>query len=264
MFIDSHSHLNFKAFTDDYLVVAKRAKKAGVNIVINIGAAYDTSQRAVKIAQSSTHPIIHSSIHPAMYAAVGLHPIHVKDEKFESAKFLELARLPEVVAIGETGFDFFHSKNIALQREVFLKSIKLANQLSKPVILHCRDAFKELYSQLVGLRHRPPGVLHFFSEGWPQAKQILDLSYYLGFTGAITFIKDPKRLEVIEKTPLDKMLIETDCPFVVPEPYKSQGVKRCEPAYVVEVAKKIAEIKKIPLEKVAQQTTTNAKKLFGI
>jgi len=269
--IDSHCHLNFNAFKDDWREVLNRSFDNGVEMMINIGSNYKTSERAVKIAKEF----------PQCYAAVGLHPIHVQEEKFDLEKFKELiiANKNYIKAIGETGFDYFHQPfDKEKQKEVFLKHIELAKEFDLPVIFHCRGAagnFLQAYEDLLNI-HRisvnplsnqrksvsPRGVLHCFSANWQIAQEFLDLGFYIGFTGIITFNNcDDYLLEVVEKTPLEKILIETDAPYLAPEPRRGQ---RCEPWHVQFTAQKIAQIKKISIEDVIKQTTFNAKNLFRI
>ena len=260
MYVDTHCHLNFKPFANDYSSAILRAQKAGVTKIIIVGSNLETSQKALEIAQKNKH----------IYAAVGLHPIHVMDpsttlgtgEKFDEAAFLKLANQKKVVAIGETGLDYYHGRtNMSEQQAVFLKHLNLANVVGKPVILHSREAGQDVLSTLMAQSPLSGGVFHCFSEDWPFAKIILDLGFHLSFTGIITFSKNYANLEVVENMPLDKMLIETDSPYLTPEPYRGQ---RNEPAYVVEVAKKIAEIKKISVDEVAAQTSNNAEALFKL
>ena len=252
MYIDTHAHLNFKAFNNDWQEVIERAKEAGVSI-INVGSNLKTSQKAIEIAKNYKKGV---------YAAIGLHPIHVKDEDFDENKFLEFAKDPKVVAIGETGLDYYAGrKNIEQQKEIFYKLIRIAGQVNKPIIVHNRDAGEDVMSVLLSLRNPPKGVMHCFAENWQYAKLILDLGMLISFTGLITFTKNTETLRVVKDVPLERLMIETDSPFMTPEKYRPA---RNEPAYVIEIAKKMAEIKKIPLEKVAKQTTENAKKLFKL
>ncbi len=265
MFIDTHAHLNFNAFKLDWEQVAQRAHAKNVKAIINIGSNYKTSKEAVEIAKKI----------PFLYAAVGLHPIHVKDEDFNEEKFLKLIKNKKVVAIGETGLDYYFrsakaeenklvyydKSNSEIQKEVFEKSLKMAMVSSKPMILHSREASEDVLSILLGQKPEPRGVMHCFQEDWRFAKIIIEMGLYISFTGLITFTKNYKTFEVIKNMPLERILIETDCPFMTPEPYRG---KRNEPSFVIEIAKKIAEIKKIPLEKVAETTTKNAKELFKL
>lgn len=251
MFIDTHAHLNFKDFDLDWQQVIDRAKKANVQAIINVGSNLMTSRKAVEIAGEEKN----------IFAAVGLHPIHIKaptqrsesrhkvvgDEKFDEEKFLKLAQNKKVVAIGETGLDYYYNKtNAALQKEVLQKSIKLAYQVSKPIILHSREASDDLLPLLMAENPLPKGVMHCFEGDWQFAQMILEMGFYISFTGLITFSKNQKTLEVIKEAPLERILIETDCPYLAPEAYRG---KKNEPAFVVEVARKIAEIKKNLFEK---------------
>lgn len=251
MYIDTHAHLNFKSFNSDYVQTLERAFNVGVKRIILPGSNLQTSKRAVEIARTDEN----------IYAAVGLHPIHVKDEKFGS-DFEKLAKDKKVVAIGETGLDYYYDRTSSdLQKELFQKHLKLANLLSKPVIIHCRDAYEDVLSILTSQNPLPKGVMHCYLSNWDYAKILIDMGFLIGFTGIITFTKDYELLDAVKNIPLDKILIETDAPYLTPESHRGQ---RNEPAYVIEVAKKIAEIKKISVEEVAEQTTKNAEELFKI
>lgn len=251
MLIDTHAHLNFKAFNEDYEEVILRAEKAQVSAIINVGSNLETSKKAIAIARK----------HKNIFAAIGLHPIHVKDEEFDE-KYQKIATEKKVVAIGETGLDYYYNRDSAdKQKEVFIKHINLANKLSKPLIIHSRDAGEDILSILTSLNPLPAGVFHCFSENWDFAQVILDMGFLLSFTGLITFSKNSQTNQVIENTPLEKIMIETDSPYLSPDPYRG---KRNEPAYVLEVAKKIAEIKKLPLDIVTSKTTQNTKELFKL
>lgn len=251
MYIDTHCHLNFKAFANDYAAVIERALGAGVKKMIVAGSNLETSAQAVQIA----------SEYQNVYAAVGLHPIHAGDEDFGD-EFEKLAKNKKVVAIGETGIDYYHGReNAELQKEVFQKHLNLARVLSKPVILHCREAADDLLSILMAQSSVPKAVLHCFSEDCQFAKIILDMGFYLSFTGLITFTKNQETFEVIKNVPLERILIETDCPYMTPELYRG---KRNEPAYVIEIAQKIAELRKIPIEDVERATTQNAMEFFKL
>jgi len=237
-----------------------------------------TSLKAIEIAKNNRD----------VYAAVALHPIHVnpstslrvnseqgrtiKDEEFQEEQFLKLAKSKEVVAIGETGLDYYYDQSTkSLQKEIFQKFLKIAQRVSKPVILHSREAAEDILPIIMAERPEIRGVMHCFQENWQFAKIILDMGLYISFTGLITFTKNQATFEVIREAPLERILIETDCPYMTPafvetsagKPEPMRG-KRNEPAYVVEVAKKIAEIKKIPLGKVAEQTSQNAIELFKL
>jgi TatD DNase family protein len=253
MFIDTHAHLNFKDFDVDYDKVIEDAFSNNVKAIINVGSNLKTSKKAVEIAKK---------YQKGVYAAVGLHPIHVNDEKFDEEVYLKLAKDKKVVALGKTGLDYYYDRTHSdLQKDIFQRTLRIAQELSKPVILHSREAQQDLMTLLMTNSLLPRGVMHCFTSEWNMAKIILDMGFFLSFTGLITFTKNYENLEVVKNTPIDRIMIETDCPFMAPNPYRG---KRNIPSFVVEVAKKIAEIKKIPLEKVEDKTTKNAIELFNL
>ena len=256
-FFDTHTHANFNAFKNDSQEVIERALKNGVWLV-NVGSQASTSKRAVEMAQNYQEGV---------YAAVGLHPSHLEDESFDEKFYLDLAKNEKTVAIGECGLDYFRMKNEELriknlQKEVFIKHIELAKKVNKPLIIHCRDSHEDLIKILnskFSILNSPAGVMHFFTGNYEQAKQYIDLGFYISFSGVITFASEYE--ELVRKLPLDKILIETDAPYATPVPYRGQ---RNEPSYVIETAKKIAEIKNISLDETARQTTENAFVVFGL
>lgn len=251
MYIDTHSHLNFKVFNADYKDAILRANSVGVEKIIVVGSNLKTSKKALEIANKNEN----------IFVAIGLHPIHVENEDF-GLEFEKLAKNKKVVAIGETGLDYFHIRdNKEKQKDVFIKHLKLAQNVNKPVILHNRDAGDDILSILTSQNTLPKGVMHCFSENLEFAKIIIDMGFLISFTGIITFTKNQDTLQVVKEIPLEKIMIETDCPYLTPNKYRG---KRNEPAYVVEVAKKIAEIKKISLEKVEDITSKNAIELFKL
>ncbi len=250
MLIDTHSHLNFKEFDKDRDEVIKRAFENGVGKIINVGTNLRGSQDSIVLAEK----------HENIYAAISLHPINIEKEKFDEKAWLELAGHQKVVAIGETGFDFYHSSDREKQKEIFKELIKIACQVKKPLIIHSREADQKT---LDILNHSESpfsrGVIHCFDRDYTVAKKFLDLGFLISYTGNITYNKE--NASSISKVPLDKMMVETDCPFLAPVPFRG---KRNEPLYVKYVAQKIAEIKNISFEEVAEKTTQNAKKLFGL
>ena len=256
-FFDTHTHANFNSFKDDSQEVIERALKNNVWLV-NVGSQASTSKRAVEMAQNYQEGV---------YAAVGLHPSHLEDESFDEKFYLDLAKNEKTVAIGECGLDYFRMKNEELriknlQKEVFIKHIELAKKVNKPLIIHCRDSHEDLIKILnskFSILNSPAGVMHFFTGNYEQAKQYIDLGFYISFSGVITFASEYE--ELVRKLPLDKILIETDAPYATPVPYRGQ---RNEPSYVIETAKKIAEIKNISLDEAARQTTENAFIVFGL
>jgi TatD DNase family protein len=275
MLIDTHAHLNFNAYKDDLDEVIKRSLDNKV-WMINVGSQYETSKKAVKIAEQYEKEV---------YAAVGLHPIHLSDgifktkidqeeiefqtreEDFDYQKYKELAWSKKVVAIGEIGFDYWYKPKTKKkleefkqkQKEVFLQQLELARELSLPVIFHCRmahdDLLETLNFQVSSFKLR--GAIHCFTGNWQQAERYLEMGLYLGFNGIIFKLYLD---EIIKKTPLEKILIETDCPYLTPSPMEGRN----EPLYVKYVTEKIAKIKNLSYEKVSNITTKNARKLFNI
>ncbi|PIU15738.1 hydrolase TatD [bacterium (Candidatus Gribaldobacteria) CG08_land_8_20_14_0_20_39_15] len=271
MFIDTHAHLNFKAFDNDRSEVIKRSLEQDV-WMINVSSNYKTSKLAVEIAQCYERGV---------FASVGLHPINCvidlsqadedRLEELDIEKYRKLAKEKGVVAVGEIGLDYWNEpkgKGKAKifkekQKEVFLVQLDLAKELGLPVILHCRKAHNEIieimcnfyaYAQKLHIN----GVVHCFTGNRGQAQKYLDMGLYLGFNGII-FKMDLD--EVMKKIPLGKILIETDCPFLTPP---ALGGQRNEPVNVKYVAQRIAEIRNEPLEEIVRVTTENAKKLFQI
>ncbi len=267
MLIDTHCHLDFKDFDKDRDEAVKRAYDAGVQKIINVGCDMESSRRSIALAEK----------YDFIYASVGLHPHEANSQllkqlsKPHSDSWNELEKLaehPKVKAIGECGLEYYGVRCQVLgvkekQKNIFKKQIELAIKLNKPLIIHCRDAHNDvldiLKSYFLGRKSKLNGVIHFFSGAPRQAREYLGMGFMISFTGVITFSRDYD--EVVQSAPLEKILIETDTPFVAPIPYRG---KRNEPSYVIEVAKKIAEIKNIPLEKVAEQTSENALKIFSL
>jgi TatD DNase family protein len=286
MLIDTHCHLNFKAFNADWQEAVQRAFDDDVRGIINVGSNYSTSCRAIEIARTYNDTLRAS--HDAeigvsreatdssraartikqgkLYAAIGLHPVHVNDEELDIKKYEELASDSCVVAIGETGIDLFHNPNtIDQQKTVFKQFLELAYRSQRAIVIHNRAAGREIMEILDNTKNLPRGVMHFFSEDWSYAQKLFNLGFYISFTGVITLNSiSAKTIEVIKKAPLDRIMIETDAPYVVPRRYKNKKIKRNEPAFVTEVAHRIAEIKNINVAEVAHRTTQTAIKLFGL
>ena len=277
MYFDSHAHVNFSAFKDDGEEVLKKSLAEGV-FVANVGSQYSTSQRAVEYARKFENGI---------WAIVGIHPIHLKEgsfkysdpdeveevniktkgEEFEYEKYLELARDEKVVAIGEIGLDYHHfeeNDDVEVlknkQKEVLRKFIELANEVGKPVMLHCWDAYDDLLEILQNNPVEKKGILHSFVGSYKTANKFIELGYKIGLNGIITYGESYDRL--IKEIDLRNIVIETDCPYLTPRPMEKE--KRNEPIYVKLVAEKIAAQKNISVEEVAEVTTQNAKKTFGI
>jgi len=256
MLIDTHCHLNFSEFENDREEVIGRCLNNDIWI-INVGADYKTSRNAVEIAEKCGKGV---------YAAIALHPHDVEKEKFDYKKYKELAENKKAVAIGECGLDYAFCENDEkiqkLQQKVFIQHLKLAQEVNKPIIIHSRRLFPEIL-EIVKNYPKVKGVLHCYMGRWSYAEEYLKLGYYLSFTGLITYARDYDK--VIKNCPLDRILIETDAPYLTPEPIrKPEDNPRNEPQYVKYVAEKIAEIKKVSFDQVAEQTTKNAKELFNL
>lgn len=274
-FFDTHAHINFDDFKNDSQEVIERALKNNVWLM-NVGSQASTSKRAVEMAEGVCP---HTKFSVGVYAAVGLHPLYAEDENFDEKFYLELAKNEKVLAIGECGLDYYRLKQgvnreaqIAKQKEVFIKHIELANKIKKPLIIHCREAHEDMieilskfYSPILrpvdGINF-PTGVMHYFGGvgAWENVKKYLEMGFYISFSGVVTFLKYSHN-EDIKKLPLERILIETDSPYATPVPYRGQ---RNEPSYVIEVAKKIAEIKNISFDEVARKTAENAAVVFGL
>lgn len=281
--IDTHSHLNFQAFRNDADQVIERALAEDVWI-INVGTQFETSRKAVELAEDYSDGV---------YAAIGLHPIHLfehhvdeeetsfnaRGEEFNIDSYKDLfSRSSKVVAVGEFGLDYFRmppNEDPAVvkkvQEEVVKQHLILAEEVGKPVMIHCRDlsseasakegAYDDLLNILEQEGYRGPGEIHSFTGTWEQAKKFVHQGFYVALNGIITFDKTGRSEEVVKNLPLDKILLETDAPYLTPVPHRG---KRNEPAYVIFVAQKIAELKGIDIEEVEQVTTENARKLFNI
>jgi TatD DNase family protein len=253
---DSHCHLDFNTFDDDRGEVIGAAKRAGLVVIVNPGTSVETSRAAVTLAET----------YPMVYAAVGVHPHDASTfTRTTKAELRQLASHPKVVAIGEIGLDYYrnYSPRDAQQR-AFVAQLELASELALPVIIHNRDAAKEtmglLHDWVQGGTGRR-GVLHSYSAGIEWLEQVLELDFYIGISGPVTFAKATILQDVVQRAPLERLLVETDAPFLTPEPYRG---RRNEPAYVQYVTSKVAALKELPLEKVAEQTTRNLAQLANI
>ncbi len=254
--IDTHAHINFDVFQSDLEAVRDRWREAGV----------------VKLVHSCVEPQEFTSIQalankfPELSFAVGLHPLDADKWTPETAKeILSLARADErVVAIGETGLDFFKAENQQQQAEVFTAQLEIAHQLDLPVIIHCRDAAASMRELLQDFwqRHAPvKGVMHCWGGTPEETKWFLDLGFYISFSGIVTFKNATQIQESARICPSDRILIETDCPFLAPVPQRG---KRNEPAYVRYIAEFVANLRDVPAQTLATQTTENACKLFSL
>lgn len=272
MLIDTHSHVNFNAYKDDFDAVTKRA--LGENIwMINVGSQESTSKRAIEMAHKYPQGV---------FAVVGMHPLHLakghvdadefenegRMEEFNFDKYLQMATDEKVVGIGEVGLDYYRigpmeeKEAKQAQIELLWQQIELAQKVSKPLVIHCRKAHPEMIkilNEAMAKYDNLRGVIHSFSGRQNQAEEYLKIGFHIALNGIITY--DHSYDKVALNTPIEKLLIETDCPYLTPNPHRGE---RNEPSFVKFVAQKIAEIKKIPLSEVEETTTNNAKTLFGI
>lgn len=256
MLIDSHAHIQGKEYANEVDAIIARAREAGVETIIAVGGAGDMT--------SNTEAIALAAAYPNVYATVGMHPHDAKDVGDEELRKLkELTARSKVVAVGETGLDYYYDHSPHdVQRRVFIQFIHMACETGLPIVIHERDAAKDAAELLrcegsAELR----GVIHCFTGNNEAARAYLDLGFYLSFTGIITFKNAESLRDVVRKVPLDRMLVETDSPYLTPVPHRG---KRNEPAYVRLVAETVAKIKTISLEKVGEITTHNVQDLFRI
>ena len=259
--VDSHTHIDMRLYNRDRDQVLERARGAGVAAVVDVGCDLDSSRAAIRLAAQYSE----------VFAALGFHPHSAAKMRDSDLKRLsELAQHPKVVAIGEIGLDFYRNLSPReAQVEAFKKQLALACRLKLPVIVHCRDAQEEVLSILtewaygaggVGGAKEPLGVLHCFSGDRELSQRYIEMGFLLSIAGPITY-PSSHAMEIAHHIPLDKLLIETDCPFLTPQPYRG---KRNEPSNVSFVAEKIGEIRGVPTDVVAEHTTANAAQLFGL
>ncbi|MBE6940205.1 MAG: TatD family deoxyribonuclease [Ruminococcaceae bacterium] len=253
MLFDTHAHYDDEQFDNDRQTLLASLPEHGVGLVVNPGITVETSRQAVDFARC----------HPHMYAAVGIHPENCHDFCPEQIQQLrQLAAEPKVVAIGEIGLDYYWAENPPkeVQQEAFRCQLALAEELHLPVIVHDREAHADTLS-MVQEFPKVTGVFHCFSGSVEMARQLVDMGWMLSFNGAITFKNARKAPEVVRAIPLDRLMIETDAPYLTPVPYRG---KRNDSTYVHLVAETIAAIRELPVEEVVRITTENGKRFFGI
>ena len=254
--IDSHAHIQGKEYAGDTEAVIDRAGEAGVDKIIVVGGAGDMASNTAAVALADSWA--------NLYATVGMHPHdakHVGEEELRQVK--ELVAHPKVIAVGETGLDYYYNHSPReVQREVFTQFIHLAGEKQLPLVVHERDGAQEAAELLREEGNgKVQGVIHCFTGDYDAARAYLDLGFYLSFTGIITFKNAGALREVVRIVPLDKMFVETDSPYLTPVPHRG---KRNEPAYVRFVAASIASVKGLSIEEVARVTTNNVRTLFRI
>ena len=249
--IDSHAHLTVKKYRNDLGAVLARAREAGVSAIVNIGFDADSSADGVHLAEE----------HSDLFAAVGVHPHDANTvDDFLLSYLEELSANPRVVAIGEIGLDFYRDLSPRrTQEDVFVKQLALAKKVGLPVIIHNRDAHRRVM-EILRSEKASSGVMHCFSGDMGLARQVLDLGFYISFAGPITY-NGGKAGDVMRKMPPDRLLVETDCPYLTPVPYRG---KRNEPAYVRYVLERVARFMGKPVEEVEALTDENARRFFNL
>ncbi len=253
MLVDSHAHLEMDEFEGDRDAVVHRARENGVGAIITVGVNLEDSRKAVTLAER----------YDTVYASVGVHPHDVTTiDKTTYDQIKDLSKSKRVVAYGEIGLDFFRNRSPEdIQVRRFGEQLELAAELELPVIIHDREAHREIVEMIQTGRNDRRGVIHCFSGDYDMALRCLDMGFYISIPGTVTYKKSEPFREIVKKLPLDRLLIETDCPFLSPEPKRG---RRNEPAYVVYTAHQIARIKDLPVEEVERITSRNAGDLFQL
>jgi TatD DNase family protein len=254
MLIDSHSHLEMPEFRRDLETVIQRAKESGIGYIFTVGTEKRDWKRTLEIANS----------HPSVYAILGVHPHNAKEIDEETYPILQkLCRDEKVKAYGEIGLDFYRNlspRDIQLNR--FREQIGLAKELGLPIVVHDREAHQEtleiLRSEKAG---EGGGIIHCFSGDYEMAKACIDMGFFISIPGSITFNNAERFREIVKEVPLDSLLVETDAPFLTPVPFRG---KRNEPSFVRYTAQRLADIKKVSFEKVAEVTSENALRVYGL
>jgi TatD DNase family protein len=253
MAIDTHAHLEMEAFDKDRDAVLERAAAAGLTAIVTVGTTLPDCEKAVALARR----------YAPVYSAIGIHPHEVKGidaAAYDALRFL--GRETKVVAIGEIGLDFFYDHSPRdVQLRCFAGQLDLAEELDLPVIIHDRDAHAETLGLLRERKGRLQGVLHCFSGDAAMARECVELGFHLSVAGPVTYPKADQLRAAVQEVPLERLLIETDAPYLAPQRYRG---KRNEPAYVIETARRLAEVRGVPAGEMVELTAANARRLFGI
>ncbi|MBC8014912.1 MAG: TatD family hydrolase [Sporomusaceae bacterium] len=253
MLFDSHAHLDDEKFDADREQVINRALQNGVTGIINVGACMSSSARSVALSKQ----------YESIYAAVGIHPHDAQgDHEADYAQLATWCQQEKVVAIGEIGLDYYYDLAPRdIQRAVFARQIHVARQMNKPIIIHDRDAHKDIMEIIKSEAKGLSGVFHCFSGSLEMAREVIKLGFYISIAGPVTFKNAAKLPEIVASVPLDRLLIETDCPYLTPHPHRG---KRNEPANVRIVAEQVANLRGIELSALAKATSENVKRIFNI
>ena len=252
MLFDTHAHLNDPAFDEDRAELLETFRDAGVGMVMNVGCCLASSKDCIALAER----------YPWIYAAVGTHPDsadEVSEEVLEA--YRQMCRHEKVKAIGEIGLDYYYETiPRQVQQRAFRMQMALAQELDMPVIIHERNAHEDGMN-IVREFPKVTGVFHCYSGSAEMARQLVNMGWYIGFTGVLTFKNARKAVETAQRIPLERIVLETDCPFMAPEPYRG---KRNHPGYLMQMAQKLAQIRGLDVEEVIRVTTENAKRLYRI
>ncbi|MBQ7816027.1 MAG: TatD family hydrolase [Oscillospiraceae bacterium] len=252
---DSHSHYNNQAFDEDYDALMQHLKDNGVGYVMNCGSSVDASRKAMEQSETSDF----------MCFSAGIHPLDIEDDTCDTdfEEIEKMAAHPKCKAIGEIGLDYHYddAAEPQKQKEAFIRQLDMAVKLDMPVIIHIREAMQDSLEILKQYKGKVRGVIHCFSGSAESCKELVKMGYYIGFTGVVTFKNARKALEAMKVVPFDRLLIETDCPYMAPEPYRG---KRCDSSMLDKVAQKIADELGKTKEEVLAQTYANAARLFEI
>ena len=263
MFVDSHAHLDGKQFASDREAVMARAREAGIGTIVAIGNGDGPEQVDCGIRLAEKYEFI--------YATLGIHPHEARLADEAAYQNMEhLAKHPKVIAWGEIGLDYYYDHSPRdVQKEVFARQMELAAAAKLPIVIHCRpsEGSEDAWDDCLGMIEKQwagtglGGILHCFTGTWPQAKRALDMGFMISFAGNVTFPKAQQIRDAAVEVPLDRMLIETDSPYLAPVPHRG---KRNEPAFVVETARKLGELRGLATEEIGQQTTRNVCKFFEL
>lgn len=254
MFTDTHTHMDSPSFQEDRHEALMRAYEAGVTRIVNVGFNRETIPTTLELSRR----------YDFVYAVLGWHPQDAKDMTPQDLEELEeLLKLPKVVALGEIGLDYYWDTSPKdVQARVFREQIRLARKLGKPIVIHNRDAHQDILEILKEEKAAEVGgIMHCFSGSWETAKICLDMNFHISFGGPVSFKNAKQPKEVLAQVPLDRLLLETDAPYLTPHPFRG---KRNETGYVRYVAEAAAEVRGMSLEEIARVTTENAVKLLGL
>jgi len=262
IFFDTHAHLDYPEFQPDFAEMLARAREAGITKIISIATDLDSSRRSLALAEK----------HEMIYAAVGWHPDNAQAAPNDiRAELRELARHPQCVAIGECGLDYYRLPSSQggnatddtaykqKQAEIFQQQLEVAAETGLNCIIHQRSSFDDLFAQVQPFAQKTRGVFHCFGESVERLQKILDIGWLVSYTGIVTFKNGQNIRDAVAATPLGKFMLETDCPYLAPVPYRG---KRCEPAFVKEISESIAQVKNCSLEELSVATCKTAKEFF--